>query len=284
MRTRASIALLLPLACLLGCGSSATLPSSSSTSPNLSGDWMAIGNLDPVTHAFTSPIVEFMGALQSTNGTVTGTLRAFDDSNLLNPCVPLTQDLAVTGSVTTANSLSGTVDNLSLTVPISGGVATITATLPQNPQTFTLGNWQIVGGACAMPATPMMISQYAPATGTYSGMFNVLATGTLTPVPGTATAITAVLTQSTTPNADGQFPLTGTITATGACTAGLAFTNGIVFGGGILSHPLSGPSNPQGDFFGGMNPTATSITGLFASFTACNYQGYQGYQGTLTRQ
>jgi len=273
--------LLSPLAALLACGSSATLPPSSTTSTNFSGNWMALGNPDPVTHAFTSPIVDFMGALQSTNGAVTGTLRAFDDTNPLNPCIPLTQDLAVTGSVTTATSLSGTVNDLSLTVPISGGVATITASLPQNLNTFISGTWQISGGACAMPVTPMIISQFAPATGTYTGTFNVLVSGTLTPVPGTATAITAVLTQSTTPNADGQFPLTGTITATGACTASLSFTNGIVFGDGILSQPLTGPSNLQGNFIGGMNPTATSITGLFESFSACNSQLYNG---TLTRQ
>lgn len=264
--------LLLPLAALLACGSSSSSPSASTN--NITGNWMAIGNPDPVTHAFTSPIADFMGALQSANGTVTGTLRAFDDTNIINPCVSLTQDLQATGTLDTAN-------NLTLNIPISGGTATITATLPQNLHTFIPGTWQISGGPCAMPATAMNISQFASATGTYTGIFNIIATGTITPVPGTVTAITAVLTQSTTANADGQFPLTGTITATGTCTASLAFTNGIVFGDGILSQPLSGPANSQGNFIGGLNPTAAGITGLFESFTACNSQGYQG---TLTRQ
>ncbi len=270
--------LLSPLAALLACGSSATLPPSSTTSTNFSGNWEALGNLVSNTGLPPSPIEDFTGALQFNGSSVTGTLRAFDNST--NPCVPLTQDLAVTGSVTTATSLSGTVNDLSLTVPISGGVATITASLPQNLNSFISGTWQISGGACAMPVTPMIISQYAPATGTYTGTFNVLASGTLTPIPGTATAITAVLTQSTTPNADGEFPLSGTITATGACTASLAFTNGIVFGDGILNQPLTGPVNPQGLFFGAIDPTATTLVGLFDASTCNN----QGYQGTLTRQ
>jgi len=270
--------LLFPLATLLACGSSATLPPSTSSSPNLTGNWMVLGNLVSTTNLPPSPIEYFSGSLLFNGSSVTGTLRAFDNST--NSCVPLTQDLAVSGSVSSATSLSGTVNNLILTVPISGGVATITASLPQNLNSFISGSYQIVGGACAMSATPSIISQFVPATGTYTGTFNVLASGTLTPVPGTATAITAVLTQSTTPNADGQFPLSGTITATGACTASLTFTNGIVFGDGILSQPLTGPANQQGLFVGAIDPTASTLTGLFDPSTCNN----QDYQGTLTRQ
>jgi hypothetical protein len=226
-----------------------------------------------------SPIADFTGALQSSNGTITGTLRAFDGST--NPCVPLTQDLAVTGSDSSATSLSGTVNNLSLTVPIANGTATITADLPQNLNSYITGSYQIVGGACTMPATPMIISQFASATGTYTGTLNVVNQTTYLPIPGTATAITAVLTQSAIPNADGQFPLTGTVSANGACNANLAFSNGIVFGNGILSQPLTGPSNPQGFFGGAIDPTATTFTGLFEAFSNCNNQEYQG---TLTRQ
>jgi hypothetical protein len=127
----------------------------------------------------------------------------------------------------------------------------------------------------------MKISQFANTTGTYTGTFNVLATGTLTPVPGTATAITAVLTQSTIPNADGQFPLTGSITAAGACTATLAITNGLVFGDGVTSWPLSGPISQQGTFTGAIDPTADTLYGNLFFFSTCNSQSYNG---TLIRQ
>jgi len=274
MRLKLRIALSIPLAALLGCGASPTLSPSPSTSLSLTGNWMILGTPNPSTRTLPSPIADFVGALASANGAVAGVVRAFDDSGPLNPCVSLTQDLPVIGTLDTAN-------NLSLTVPLSGGIATITATLPQNLHTFIPGSYQIVGGPCAMPATPMIISQFASATGTYAGTFNVIDTATNTSVPGTATAVTATLTQSSSPNADGQFPLAGTIAAAGACTASLVFTNALVSGDEVIAQPLAGPSSPEGIFNGAIDPTATTLIGAFDLLSTCNYQIYQG---TLTRQ
>ena len=274
MRSRLRILLLLPLAAILGCGSSATLPSSTSISPNLSGDWFALAAPTTIGSAPTTlptPIADFIGALQFTGNTAAGTFRAFDPT-YPNPCVSFTQDLPVTGTIDSNN-------NLTLTVPISGGTATISATLPQNPQTFTNGSWQIVGGACAMPATAIAIVQVAPVTGTYTGVLNVIDLTTFTPVPGTATTVTAVLTQSTTSNADGQFPLTGTVTASGACSGSFPIINEVVFGGSIS--PLIPPGTSTVDFLGAVEPTAATIVAGIDPYSAC---GSQLYQGTLTRQ
>lgn len=269
MLSKLRLSLLIPFAALLGCGSTPTPSAPATTYLDLTGNWMALGH-SSIPPTFPGPIADFTGALQSNHATVSGTLRAADLTNPANPCVLLTQDLAATGTIDAAN-------NLTLTVPISNGMATITATLSQNLHSFMSGSYMIAGGACAMPATPMTISQFAPATGTFTGTFNLYALGSTTPTPGTATAITAVLTQSTTPNADGQFPLSGTITATGACTDSVTFTNGLVIGDGILSQSLLS----QGNFIGAIDPTANSLSGLFEGFAACNYQGYTG---TLTRQ
>jgi hypothetical protein len=188
----------------------------------------------------------------------------------------VTEDLEATGTL----SATG---NFVLTFPISGGTATLTAALPQNLHTLIPGTWVISGGACAAPSTTISIMQYPVVSGTYKGTFNVLNLNTSPPsaVPGTATAITAVLNQSAISNADGQFPLAGTITLTGACAASFSFTDGIVFGDGILSHPPSGPVGTQGDFIGGMDPTGVTIYGTFDGLTICNSQPYQG---TLTLQ
>jgi hypothetical protein len=210
-----------------------------------------------------------MGALQSSGGTVTGTLHAI--SSVFPQCVSITQDLPATGTIDTNGDLT-------LTVPIAGGTATISSTIT-TPESYTNGTWQIVGGACTMPATAIEIAQFAPATGTYTGVVNVMNTTTNLPIPGTATNLTVTLTQSTTPNTDGQFPLSGTITATGACTASLTITNEFVTGG-IFIPNLTQPSSSV-NFTGGILPTATTLIADFDPDPAC---GSQIYNGILTRQ
>jgi hypothetical protein len=175
---------------------------------------------------------------------------------------------------------SGTIDpngDLTLTVPIAGGTATIAATIV-TPESYTNGTWQITGGDCAMPATAISIAEFAPATGTYTGVLNVLDTTTGLPVAGTATNVTASLVQSTTPNADGQFPLSGTVTATGACSGSFPVTNEVVSGGVFM--PLL-TSNSTLYFTGGIIPTATILLADLIPYPTC---GFQVYSGTLTRQ
>ena len=261
--------LLSPLGALLACGSNPTPSTPSSPYLNLSGDWVALAAPNPSTPlVLPTPIADFMGALQSSGGTVTGTLHAL--SPAFPQCVSSTQDLQA----------SGTIDpngNLTLTVPIAGGTATISATIV-TPESYTSGSWQITGGACAMPTTAIEIAQFAAATGTYTGVLNVLDTTTNLPVPGTATNVTVILDQSTTPNADGEFPLTGTITATGACAGTFPIANEVVAGGVFMPLPVTGP---LGVFDGGIIPTGTTLIADFMPYSAC---GSQLYYGILTRQ
>jgi hypothetical protein len=213
-----------------------------------------------------TPVSDFLGALQSSGSTVTGTLRAI--SLTIPQCVSFTQDLQATGTID-ANG------NLTLTIPMAGGTATITAAIA-TPESYTPGTWQIVGGACAMPSTAIDIAEFAPATGTYTGVVNVLDTTTGLPVAGTATNVTAALTQSTTPNADGDFPLSGTVTATGACTISFSISNEVVEGGVFMPTSFIGPV-----LDGGVSPTATMLVADLISNSAC---GSQVYSGMLTRQ
>src|ERR1035437_10742692 len=91
--------LLIPLAARLGCG---VPPPSTTTSPSpsLSGNWMAIAPATPSTPSITlpTPIAEFTGALQFSGNAVTGTVRAFDPE-FPNQCVSMTQDLPVSGTL-----------------------------------------------------------------------------------------------------------------------------------------------------------------------------------------
>jgi hypothetical protein len=264
--------LLIPLAAILGCGvNPAPFTPTANAAFEFGGNWMAIAPGSPSSPAtLPTPIAEFTGALQFSGSSVTGTLRAFDP-DFSNQCVSLTQDLPVTGTLDASNKLT-------LTVPISGGTATITAAIA-NSYTYMNGTWQILGGACAMPTTSIVIAHYAPVTGTYTGTLNTLSIPNFTIVPGTATTITAVLTQSAASNADGQFSLTGTLTASGACSGSFTI-NETVSGGAIL--PTFSPQNTLTAYLDGVvEPSATYMVAGFSGLATCNWQDYQG---TLTRQ
>ena len=171
-------------------------------------------------------------------------------------------------------SFIGTLDasnNLTLTAPVAGGTATITATLGSNPQTWADASYQIDGGSCAMPATPMTIAQIAPVTGTYIGTFTQPSfSGTDVPIAGGNITVTAVLTQSTTASANGLFPLTGTITTTGAVTGTTTITGNV--GGGSFS------TNSSVLAFGDVSPDASTI------YYAASGGWVTAETGTLVRQ
>jgi hypothetical protein len=267
MRSPLCSALLLPLALLLGCGvSTPSNPGDGSTANNayFSGDWLVLQpravNLSP------TPVFGFTGALQFNGTSVTGTVRAY--ALTLPPCVSYAQDLTVTGTYTAAGILT-------LNIPVAGGTATISATVVQ-PQTYNPATLQIVGGSCAMPSSPVQLAQFVPISGTYFGTMSALST-TGTPITGSTITVSANLTQSPTPNADGQFPLTGTVTATGNCTVTFPLTGYIVTGGIVEPPPVPFPTLA---FLGGIIPSGRLLIGdLFPS--SCPYSHYFG---TLTQQ
>lgn len=272
------IFLALPLAMLLGCGVN---PSSAppTTYLNLTGNWVAVAppvQTTPLT--MPSPVAEFLGALQSSDGIVTGTFRVLGPFLLPNgPCILINQDLPASGTLSPTG-------NLSLQVPIAGGAATITAALSQDLHSIALnGSWQIIGGPCAMPLTSIAMTEHAPLTGTYIGTLNLLdlRTGTTSRDPATATMVTAVLTQSNTPDAGGRFPINGAITSTGACPATLTLANILVTGPNLHTENPGTPPVPPFDFNGYFDPNAASIVATMNPFPTCNFKVYQG---TLNRQ
>jgi hypothetical protein len=193
--------------------------------------------------------------------------------------------VACTTPTLTPISVSGTVDssgNLTITLPVGGGTATLTATLGTNLETEAAGSLKIVGGTCEMPSTAMQIAQYAPISGTYMGTFNEY-NSLAQPIAGTATTITAVLAQSATPNASDQYAVTGTVTATGACSATFQLSNSIALGGILVAS-----GSPINDLLAvSSDPPATTLDGLFSSensSTSCPFNYNQIFQGTLTRQ
>jgi hypothetical protein len=270
MKSPLRFALLIPLAALLGCGVN---PSSTNpTTPSgLTGNWVAGLSIAIIN----AQVVEFVGALQFSGGSISGTLTPVMPASpigaLGHPCTP-PEPIAVTGSIDINNSLT-------VSLPIGGGTATMTAAIASNPETPASGSFQIVGGTCAQSATPMTIAEYAPVTGTY--------TGTLASNINNGTSfVTAVLTQSTIPNSSGAFPLAGTVTVTGQCNTSFVVSSSYSSVEGNSMTALSDVSSSlYASLSGRDDPTASTVTtALFEESlqpnTICNGQ----YGGTLTRQ
>ena len=234
----------------------------------LSGNWATGANYNSAATASTEPMTGFFGALQFSNGSVSGILNAVPAAT--GVCAGYIA--ANGGTVTVTGGVLDASNNLSLAFPIAGGEASINASLGSTPQTLAYGSFQIVGGSCAIGATPSTIAQYAPLTGTYAGTFNLPASQSNVPTAGSTISVTAVLTQATTSNSSGQFPITGTITVTGACSESVSFA-GFTSGGNFYYS-----SSPY--FMGSFDPTASNIYDAVYQSTHCN----ASYQGTLTRQ
>ena len=257
---------LMPLLALAACGAHAPMASPYLT---LDGNWVIVGTSNATPPAPTTPIAMFTGALKSDGWYVTGTMRAFDP-DLANPCVPYTQDLPVTGSMGLDEP-----NYLSLLFVVEGGSADISAVFGSNLQTPTAGMMAVILGPCKMATTNMTITLVAPVTGTYSGRLTGFNS------PGTSASVTAVLTQATEPDADGRFPLTGSVTTTGVCPGTYSLAPEVVTGGTIVA--TGTPPFPSANITGAILLPTANIQASVAIYNV-NCLSAPILDGTLTRQ
>ena len=283
MRTRCSIALLIPLACLLGC----TLPTTPS-SQFISGNWSnwqiqtGTSTLVPPTVLTSPPTgVYLVGAMQTQGSQVTGVFQTNDVSGVgVGP-------VNFTGSFDSTTSL--------LTLDSTPAYLGVQLTLPSDPTNLATGN---LSAGCPPPsnggATCMYIllfpaagAEIAPLNATYTGTFTESASTLASPIP--SGTVSLALTQSSTPNADGSFPLSGTFSFIGGgCESGLPLT-GTVSGEGItLNYPSPAPGWTAVNFTASTNPAATQIAATSVVFTdspcGISNTGSTPYTGILTRQ
>jgi hypothetical protein len=292
MSTLLRFILLSPCLCLVltGCGS--TTPSTASTPAptptNVTGNWQFEINLplQPVSGPIvlpTNPITGVFGSLNSSGKSVAAVLHA----------TPLTIPHCVEED--TALPFTGTTDssgNLSLTAPLAGGVATISAnlltsqtvTLPDGTvrnEPFFSGTYQVVGGSCAQPSITLNIFSVSNITGTFTGTLTAVSINN--PPPPSST-ITATFVQASAPDANGKYPLSGTITSTGGCNATYTFSSGAVSGDSaqnayFLTSTFSIPPNPPIPVFQGAIAPATSRASILGTL---NFDGCASfYQGVL---
>ena len=265
MLTRLRLALLLPAAALIGCAAATSSPSGN-TPITPTGDWTnwQIQSGSAIT---TPPMnLYFIGAVE-TQGSQASAI-------FTSPTSSGTQVLDFTGTYNSSTQ------DLALTT--DGYLYSIAFTEPSVPNTVTPMD---VDGGCISAApsgitcavisqVPSVAVEIAPLNGTY--------TGTLTASSESDSGQTMLtLTQSTTPNSSGQFPLSGTIVLPGSLgTVPLA---GTISGEAItLSDPSAAPNSPSINLAASTNPAATLIT-----ITNLTYSGSgtsATFTGTLTLQ
>jgi len=164
----------------------------------------------------------FLGGMLSGSGSVKGTFHVLDSSN----CIPSTSPVPVTGSV------SGSSLHLTTTA-VQSQVFDIKATISSDGSTITGGTYQ-VSGACSASNLGGSLTGFLvqPFTGSYTG------TLTVADIAGNPTstqfATTANLTQSSSPDTNGYFTVTGPITINSPCFANFAIAQNQIFGTQIL--------------------------------------------------
>ena len=140
----------------------------------------------------------------------------------------------------TALPFTGATDssgNLSLTAPIAGGVATISANV-LTPETITLpdgtvrnepffaGTFQVVWRRLR---STIHRAECFPGSQYHRQLYRYLYTAPLA-LPAPIRAITATFLEASAPDANGKYAFSGTITSTGGCNATYTFSSGAVSG------------------------------------------------------
>ncbi|HET9792253.1 MAG TPA: hypothetical protein VFR08_13210 [Candidatus Angelobacter sp.] len=258
MRSNICGVLVILILLLAGCGGGGSGSSAAFTIQ--SGNW----NFRATSTTLSGELTTFGGSLSQSGSSVSGTVQMLGG----NGCIGFGIDIPVSGTV------SG--QNITLTTAaISNVVITINAT---GSATAFSGTYQFTG--CVAHDLGNVTANLVPSvTGTWSGTFT---SSTAPPL-----SVTAVLTESSTPDAHGGFPLTGTVSFTGST----CFTSGTVSAGAMTGATLGlvVATNEQ------PNPSQIIISGGLADPTVANNLG-GGYIlnlgacatkdgfGTLTRQ
>lgn len=277
---------------IFGCGAGNFVNSLVAT-PDLSGNWEFASGLGTVAGSIpVAPTTGLLlvGSLTSQGSTVTGIFRLADLSQPNSCSNPLQQVVTVSGTIDPSRNLTltsaafgGSVLTMQLTIaptPGTGGTSTVL--------TSGSGTVSITGGPCAYPSAGVFGFEIASVTGTYAGPITAVSgLGTMA-IPSGAASL--VLTQTATPQSDGQLPVTGSLTFTGGgCTSSVPLS-GTVSGPSLtLTSAPSGLLNLSNDTLRAIvDPVNGGLTvpSLTYSLGPCHtgFTAFSIYTGSLTRQ
>ena len=184
---------------LSGCGGGSTSSANRPpTYPIITGNWSLLA----VSQVY-SQTIQIGGYITNTDGGVSGTIHVLNSG-----CFTLTQDVPISGTITSSGSVSAT------SAAVSGQVIAISGTV--SGSTLSAGTYSISGG-CGDGDKGTLTGFITPSySNTYKGSFHS--------VSGITTGETFAITQNG-PDSDGFYHLSGTAT----------FTNSPCFASGTIS-------------------------------------------------
>lgn len=261
--------LILPIS---GCGSSSAPNSQPTSYADVTGNWYipSIG-FPPVGY----PSIAAIGALRSSGAQVTGTLRLSSATG--SACGSLSPAFAVSGTIDSA-------ENLTLTSqPFDGdSVLSVQLNLLDKINGYANGTVSITGTSCSLPKMTGAGLLVPPLNGTFSGTV-VPAVNIPPSAPGSGGAILSV-SQAATPDALGQFPLSGSLQFTaGTCTTTIPLVGSI---NGAPFTLTQAPGQSTYVVVSGDQPPNGNVLGTGISFPSgpCNIGGSAVYSGALIHQ
>ena len=186
-----SLILLSVLCVLLGCSGVTNVSNPPATYLSVTGDWGLTATSTVVANS-TFPVgVD----LTSNQGSVSGI------AHLSSSCYPIATNVPLTGTIDTSGNIALTSSS------VNGQVLTVTGKTSTGAD-FTSGTYAVAGGCAAGDKGTVAGSEVPAVTGTY--------TGTVKSVSGPSVGVTALLTQTVTPDANGFLHLSGTAAFTGS--------------------------------------------------------------------
>jgi hypothetical protein len=178
---------------LTGCSAVSAINNFQSTVTNaIKGNWEMHSTS---TQAVSLP--EIAGSFSTSNGAVTGVFHTLAP----NACMTTTTYVPAAGSIDAQGNVALT------SSAFNGSVLKLTGQLSADGKTLSNANYFVSGGSCGFPVVagaatvPMTATQYAAISGTYVGTF--------TDSDGDALSVTANLTQTDSPDANGVYHLSG---------------------------------------------------------------------------
>jgi hypothetical protein len=215
--------LLCVLGCALvtGCGQDRF---TANTETNGTGNWYISGYYATSNNAYFDAPYSFGGSLLNTSGNLTGVFH-IDTSCFGNGAT----DIPYTGTIDIHNNLSITSE------PVEGQVLTLQGKLSADNSTLSNGFFSIIGGCSgsilSVPTIDLSgfyLRTIALRVPSLTGSWETPGTGTILPI---GLFLTERFTQSSTPDAHGDYALSGTVTAQGSP----CFTHGTIQPGSFLS-------------------------------------------------